>query len=74
MKSSFSSFCFVKVAKHGPIQSCSEPLFVKMMGPVGQCALELPAQNKKMIPGLKWPSHAHLAFFSFVCDVMNSHL
>lgn len=50
------------------------PLFVKMLGPVGQCALELPAQNKKMIPGLKWPSHAHLAFFSFVCDVMNSHL
>lgn len=51
-----------------------EPLFVKMMGPAGQCAFELPAQNKKMIPGLKWPSNAHLAFFPIEFDVMNSHL
>lgn len=51
-----------------------EPLFIKMMGPDSQCASEPPAQNKKMIPGLQWPSHAHLAFFSIVFNVMNSHL
>lgn len=54
-----------------PLGYLTELLFLKMIEPVGQCAFGPAAQNK--IDKLK-PSHAHLAFFPIVCDVMNSRL